>query len=475
MWTFCRRVLILAFLLSMTGCIRFHSRPLSPEQTASAFEARRLDSPELRQFIAANPAQRRAAEPWPPAAWDFTRLTLAAFYYHPNLDVARAKWGAAQAGVTTAGGRPNPTLNLSPEYGSIPVPSPWVLGLSLDIPIETAGKRGYRIAEAKNLSESARLDLAQTAWEVRSRLRERLIELAAAKQRQTRQQAQQEIQEQIVKVLEQRWEAGEASRPEVTLAEIALDQIRLALLETNRAAAEARVQLADALGLPVSVLADAAISWTEFESLPAAADLVSPDARRQALQNRADLLAALAEYAASQSALQLEIAKQYPDLHLGPGYTFDQGQDKWALGLSLELPILNRNRGPIAEAEARRAEAAAKFVSLQARVLGEIEQAKAGYEAAWQQLLTADALVKSHQAQMDSAQAQLERGEFDRLDVLSAQVELAAANLARLDAWLKAQEALGRLEDAIERPLGPAGAALSAPEKNPREKSEKQP
>jgi outer membrane protein, heavy metal efflux system len=463
-------LLILALPAVLPGCMRFHSRPLSPEQTASAFEARSLDNPELQQFIAANLPQ--AADPWPPTAWDFARLTLAAFYYHPDLDVARAKWGAAQAGVKTAGGRPNPSLSLAPEYGSNPNPSPWVLGLSLDIPIETAGKRGYRIAEAKNLSESARLDLAQTAWEVRSRLRERLVEWRAAVERQARLQEQREIQEQIVKVLELRLEAGEASRPEVTLAEIALDQIRLAELETRKQSGQARVLVADALGLPVSALSGAAISWAEFESPPASGDLVSQDARRQALQNRADLLSALAEYAASQSVLQLEIARQYPDLHLGPGYTYDQGQDKWALGLSLELPVLNRNRGPIAGAEAHRAEAAAKFISLQARILGEIEQAAAGYEAALQQQETADALVQSHQAQVDSAQAQLERGEFDRLDVLSARVELAAAELGRLDAWLKAQAALGLLEDAIERPLGPAVSPWAVPEKNPREKSE---
>ncbi len=39
--------------------------------------------------------------------------------------------------------------------------------IALDIPIETAGKRGYRMAEARYLSEAARLNIAQTAWEVR--------------------------------------------------------------------------------------------------------------------------------------------------------------------------------------------------------------------------------------------------------------------------------------------------------------------
>ena len=49
-------------------------------------------------------------------------------------------------------------------------------------------------------------------------------------------------------------------------------------------------------------------------STVSASDLTAPDIRREAILNRADVRGALAEYAASQSALQLEIAKQYADL-----------------------------------------------------------------------------------------------------------------------------------------------------------------
>ena len=58
----------------------------------------------------------------------------------------------------------------------------------------------------------------------------------------------------------------------------------------------------------------------------------------------------LAEYQASQSALQLEIARQYPDVQLGPGYEFDQGDNKWMLGLGVTLPVFNQNQGAIAAA-----------------------------------------------------------------------------------------------------------------------------
>ena len=78
------------------------------------------------------------------------------------------------------------------------------------------------------------------------------------------------------------------------------------------------MQLADALGLPLRALDGVKLSFAGLDQFPQ--ELTAPEVRRQALLNGADVRGALAEYAASQSALQLEIAKQYPDVHLGPGY-----------------------------------------------------------------------------------------------------------------------------------------------------------
>lgn len=104
----------------------------------------------------------------------------------------------------------------------------------------------------------------------------------------------------------------------------------------------------------------AAIEFAELERPIDARSLSTKTIRQHALTNRTDILRALADYAASQSALQLEVARQYPDVRLGPGYTFEVGEHRWSLiGAALTLPIFNQNQGPIAEAEARRREAAA--------------------------------------------------------------------------------------------------------------------
>jgi cobalt-zinc-cadmium efflux system outer membrane protein len=238
------------------------------------------------------------------------------------------------------------------------------------------------------------------------------------------------------------------SRPDVTLAHLALDQIRLSLSEAQRKRAEARVRIADAVGLPVSALDSIQFSFAFLEKLPA--ELPS---RRQALANRADILSALAEYDATQSALQLEIAKQYPDIHFGPGYEYDQGENKWSVGFSILLPVLNQNQGPIAEAEAQRKEAEVQFRALQARMIGEIDGALAGYRASLRKLEAADALLLDRKKQQESLKTMFHVGEADRLALLDAELELASSMLSRLDAFILVQQSLGLLEDAVQHPL----------------------
>ena len=223
-------------------------------------------------------------------------------------------------------------------------PPPWILGLTWDIPIETAGKRGKRIAQAEHLSEAAKWDFVGMAWKTRSNVRAALLALYTARETESLLARQEAAQSNVVRLLEGQLAAGAVSSYEVTQARVALTTARLARLDANGQSAQARVQLAGALGLPLRALDGVNFSFDGLDQFPQ--NLTAPEVRRDAILNRADVRGALADYAASQSALQLEIAKQYPDLHLGPGYELDQTDNKWSLGVSLDLPILNHNRRP---------------------------------------------------------------------------------------------------------------------------------
>ena len=451
-------VVLLGFL---TGCATYHSQPVSPEKTAAAFDARSLTNAQLSAFFQTN----NVTLPGPDAAWNLKQLTLVAFYYQPALAEARAQLLAAQAGKITAGGRPNPTVSVTPAYDA-QIPgnySPWMVPLSFDVPIETAGKRGKRIAEAQHLAEAARWNLVGTVWQVRSHIRAALLDYRAAEQSQKLFVRQELAQSNVVRLLEGQLAVGAISDFEVTQARVALQNTELALQDAVGKLGRTRVALAGALGLPVRALDGIRFSDDDLNQFPT--ELTNPEVRRRALLDRADVRGALAEYAASQSALQLEIANQYPDLHLGPGYAWNNGNagdNQWELGLSLTLPILNQNQGPIAEAKAKRQVAAAHFLTVQANAIGEIDSALAGYHAALQQVATAKSLLESSQKQLNSIRAQEQAGETDPLAVANAEAAFVTGEQSRLNAFVQAQQSLGQLEDAVQSPLTLAPETLNA-------------
>jgi cobalt-zinc-cadmium efflux system outer membrane protein len=439
-----------AVSLLAASCARFHPQPITAAVTLADFESRRLDDEELKKYVLTH----QAAQEWPPKEWDIKSLTLAAFYYSHDLDVARAQWGLAEAGRIKAGERPNPSVNALQGYNSTtPVAeiTPWIPEIVLEIPLEVAGKRGYRISQARHLADAALLNIVSIAWDVRSRLRQSFLDLYAAQETESLLFRQQALQEENARIIELQLAAGGASPYEVTQSRIALDNSRLAALEASRQKAEVRVRLADIIGVPVQALDGLFLSFGEFEHIQM--DIPSNEIRRQALLNRADILSLLSEYAASQAALQLEIARQYPDIRIGLGYQLDQTDSKWTLGLALDLPILNRNRGQIAEAEARRTETAARFLALQAKVIGALDIAVASCRSASVKSKAADELLSNLIKQEKTAKAKYELGEISKLELLGVELELASSALSRLDALVRAQESLGKLEDVLQSPL----------------------
>lgn len=380
--------------------------------------------------------------------------------------MARARWGVAEGAVVTAGGRPNPSVGGGIGYNATTddaVITPWIPEATLDLPIEVAGKRGIRIAEARQRSEAARLALITAAWDVRRRVRNAYLDFYVAGETDSLLSRQLEIQDESAQILERRRAVGEASPTDVTRARVDLATTRVAATGATGRRSAARSELADAIGVPPGALDGLELDFAELARV--SLELPAPEIRRRALVNRSDILGALAEYEATQRALQLEIRKQYPDFSLGLGYQLDQTDGKWSLGLGLILPLFNRNQGPIAEAEARRSESAALFLALQSRVLGEVEGAAAAARGALTQVVAADTLLVALDRQ-ERASAQAYRvGEISRLELLGLQAETVATSLARLEALAQAQRALGALEDAMQAPLDLAPWVVETPQR----------
>jgi outer membrane protein TolC len=438
-----------------TACVHYDAKPIAPGQPLTTIEARTTDDPRLRDFLAAHGTVLSEAP-----RWGLRELTLLAFYYHPALDEARAAATAARGAVVTAGARPNPAVLAGIGY-DFSEPPPWMPTFGLTMPFETAGKRGHRIAEAGKQADAAQLRVVATAWQVRVGVRRSLLDFVAARRSEFILGRQSTIQDGIVQLLDRQLEAGAITPFEATQARLAAATTRLAVNQAATARAQAAAALADALGLTRESFSAIAPTVDLGDDL----NLQLPDAiaRRAALVSRSDLRAALADYDASQSALRLEIARQYPDFDLGPTFLGNQPQNELSVALGLILPVFNRNQGPIAEARARREQAAAHLMVVQADALHELSEAEALLETGRQKLATAEATLTVTRQQEQRRQRMYEAGDNSRVELLTAQLESAAAEVAVGEARAQVERASGALEDAMQSPLGFEDVVLTNP------------
>lgn len=443
------RILSLAAALLAGGCApaTYHPRPLAPEKTAAAYRERSLSDPGLRTFIEST--LKRKETVWPPRTWSLPKLVLAGYYFNPALEITRAQAQVADAAVITAGARPNPSLSVAPG-----IPSPYLLELDLGFPWQTAGKRSARVQQAQALSSAARLAVGEAAWEVRSQIRRAMVAYVVASQRLTIERSVVSRQAQLMNRLQVRLTAGAEARPAVTAARAAWLEATVAERTAETDVATTRAELAGAIGLPASGLAGVALTWPSFSSPPSPSALTPKLVERDALVNRLDVRAQLAQYAAADAALRLELARQYPNLQIGPGYRFEETDNFVTLGLSLTLPIFNRNQGPIAEAQARRREAGARFLQTQATVITATDNALAQYRGAAGELQQATEALNELQGVTEPATVRaVDVGAVNRLEVDRVDLQVLQATSAQLDALTRVQTALGALEDAVQLPL----------------------
>ena len=444
--------IVVIVVMSMPGCVAYRDQPLDAAASQQTFLRRSLDDPALRRYVhSVMGTQAGMADSWPPAEFDVPSLTVVAWYFSPDLAVSEAEADEAAATVVTAGQRPNPTLGLGPVY-TIGGP-PWGFGVNLDVPIETADKRTIRRVQAQALSGAAHLRVAEVAWQVRSHLRTQLVEFFSDQAIVDAGKAELDAQQVLVQVHERLVAHGMGSGVLLAQAQAELSRLRMVHANALGDVRLAKARIAQAMGLPIEARGVHEITWDGFGHPPT--DVDPARVCESGLLNRLDLRRQLARYAAAEADLRLQVAKQYPDVHLGPGWGWNADSQQFTLGISFDLP-LNGNRGPLAEAEARRRTEAARFCALQAQVIGQIEQAEIAYHSACEIWTLSQRLVEEHLKLTSQAERSVTAGAGDAVVVAQAQRQLATVRRAQIEALRDVQRSLTVLEDAVQRPLIPA-------------------
>lgn len=429
---------LVGVLLSLAGCTSYAPAPVHLDAYPAALEARRLDDKP------------------PGAVWTGADLLAAALARNTAVAEASAKYRTAVAAAKASRAAPGMTLTLTTEYAKSE-PKQWLYGVGSDIPLDIGARRGERLNAADLAAVQALYDYGEAVWTVRAALTKARADRMSADAERALAQRLEAVRQARVERLDRRVAAGEDDRGLALVArtDLAVAHRRVADARARRVQADAA--LAQALGVPAAAVAD--LSLAPVAPPPTGLDLTQ--ARRDAALTRRDVLRAVADYDLAESALRLEVAKQYPEIHVGPGYTYDHGVAKLPFNLGLVLPPMDLNRSAIAQAEAKRVEAGRSLEAVQAAALGAIDQAWAALGAARiTEASTRERDLPVARRLAEATARSVQAGEADRVDDLGAQATLIETELAVLDARRAAAAAGVDLEDALRVPFDPAETTL---------------
>ncbi|HEX7810672.1 MAG TPA: TolC family protein [Burkholderiales bacterium] len=443
---------VLLSVIVVAGCspLPYAARPLDQDAALTEYAQRSATTDGLKRFAIAN----GYAEPdWPPRQWGLRELTLVALYFHPEMRIARARADLARAQRDGAALRPGLGARVRPEYHARELPEdngPWTLGLELEIPLTAQGKREARIERSAFLADAADLDVAAAAWTVRAGVRDRLVELQSDRDTLAALEAQIAARREMLGLVERRVQAGMLSTHELGTERLALSQLEVARDQQSSLAQRRLAELALALGVPPEMTAAMEL---RFDAELPAVQTEAAELRGLALRNRLDVHRKLLEFGAADAEVKLAVASQNPDITLGPGYAWDQGDNIWSLAVGFSIPSGAQARAHVRESETQREVAAQQFLATQMAAIASTEAAAAGYRSALRRLAAARRQQALQQEQEARVVRQFDAGGADRLQRVTARVETLAADGAVRLAHTDSRQSLARLEDAVQRPL----------------------
>jgi cobalt-zinc-cadmium efflux system outer membrane protein len=364
----------------------------------------------------------------------------AAFAQNPDLAAAGREIGIAEGERRQAGLLPNPELSWEVEDTRRDTSTTTV---TLSQPLELGGKRGARIDVASAGQHLAQLELERQ----RNGLRADVVQaFHAALRAQTAlelAQQSQRLTERGLRVVEGRVKAGQSSPVEATRAQVQLAQ---AQAQARRAESEQRVAYQSLAHLIGSPLAD-------FDTLDAASLSPGPAPQAEALlakvEQTAEWRQAQAQISRGDAALGSEKAQRIPNLTVSVGsqYSREDRERVNVVGLSMPLPLFDRNQGNVLAAARRADQARDLRNATELRLRSDTRNALSQWATAMHEVQAYDrTILPSAQQAVDTATRGFEMGKFAFLDVLDAQRTLIEARGLYLDALAAATDARAQVE-----------------------------
>jgi len=361
-----------------------------------------------------------------------------------DLSAARHELLAVDGAVQQAGLLPNPSLSLERVDTRHDTRETTFL---LSQPLELGGKRQARLQAAQRERDSASAQLGARKSGIRADVIDGWFAVLAAQEQLRLAQEASELAERAAAATGRRVVAGKVSPVEETRARVAASTVQLDLLRARSTLAIARKRLAAMWGNPAPRFEKADGDLDTLPSLPDQALL------HHRLAQAPGMALARAELDKRQALAKVELTRRLPDLTLNVGSKRSEelGRSQAVFGISMPLPLFDRNQGNVLETARRVDKARDELSSTALRLDAELAQAREDFDVARQQALTLRSeIVPGAQSAYAAASTGFDYGKFGFLDVLDAQRTLLQAKSQYLNALAEAH----RAKAAIGRILG---------------------
>jgi len=372
----------------------------------------------------------------------------------PELHVYPCELRAADARTLQAGLLPNPEFAIEIEElagsGDRSGFDAAETTVRIDQPIELGGKRTKRkrvVQVDRELTEwdyeSARLDVIREATQA-------FVAVLAAQDRVALAGKLVELSQQAQAAVTQRVEAGRDSPVDELRASVALSMSRIEQQKAEKTLATARHKLAAVWGGKADLFERVSgdlyqMSPPSLPEDPLSAIAANPDVGRWETQEHRQ-----------RAVLCLEKANAMPDVTIGGGVQrFEETDDSaMVVGLSVPVPLFDRNQGGIREAVAELAKTCRQREVVQIRTLTALSEAIDAVSVAHEEATTLrnDVLPRAEQA-FEAAQDGYRQGKFDYLYVLDTQRTLFQTQARYIDSAEAYHEAQADVQRLIGRPV----------------------
>jgi cobalt-zinc-cadmium efflux system outer membrane protein len=381
-----------------------------------------------------------------------------ALQHNPELEAFSIEVRAAEARTLQAGLLPNPEVDIEVENfagsGTLRSFDSAETTIAIGQVIELGGKRRKRTRVASLEGELAGWDYEAKRADVLTETRKSFVDVLAAQERVAVTQELLRLAEQTLDAVSARVRAGKVSPVEETKAGVALSNSRIEHARAQRGLEAARKKLAAAWGSGMPAFERAAGQLDRVSPIPPAELLA------QEIRGNPDIARWATEKEQRRAVSSLQDAVRIPDPTLTAGFRRfrESGESAFVAGISVPLPLFNRNQGGVMEARRRLAKAERENAAAETRgraALAETYQALSSAASEIDALKTT--VIPGAQSAFEAAGEGYRQGKFGYLDVLDAQRTLFEAKAQYVSALATYQKSLADLDRATGKLPAAAG------------------